>query len=425
MMALLFVFVALPMRAQDVSGDWQGSVGTGKERLRLILNVEKDADEGWRAKVYSIDQGPDSIPVTSFWQNGAEIAFSISALQLSYKGTIAADNNSIAGKLSQGGKTSFILHRPTVADRWPRDVNCACTASFITVQKVVKLEVLDWGGTGRPVILLAGLGETAHGFDHFAHKLVPKYHVYGITRRGFGESSSPPPTEANYSADRLGDDVLAMMDGAHLARPVLVGHSIAGEELSSVGSRHPEKIAGLVYLEAAYEYAFYNPARGDVSIDAAEVRHELGALIEKEGLDAKTLSELLQRLPELQKQLQAQQTKVARLPKPPAEPDRDMGPEEAILLGQRKYTKITCPVLAIFADPHDLGPMPEYTAAGRAAMTHVMADHTTTHRTDFEAGVPSAQVVAIPNARHDIYNSNEAEVVKDIDKFIVALPPSD
>src|ERR1700733_3556936 len=35
---------------------------------------------------------------------------------------------------------------------------------FVEVEKGVKLEVLDWGGTGRPVVLLAGLGNTAHAF---------------------------------------------------------------------------------------------------------------------------------------------------------------------------------------------------------------------------------------------------------------------
>ncbi|HUB81519.1 MAG TPA: hypothetical protein VMB03_22120 [Bryobacteraceae bacterium] len=63
----------------------------------------------------------------------------------------------------------------------------------------VTLEVLDWGGSGRPLILLAGLGNTAHVFDDFAPKLTPQYHVFGITRRGFGASSSPA---SGYSADR-------------------------------------------------------------------------------------------------------------------------------------------------------------------------------------------------------------------------------
>jgi non-heme chloroperoxidase len=52
---------------------------------------------------------------------------------------------------------------------------------FITVGKNVKLEVLDWGGSGRPLVLLAGVGNTAHIFDKFATKLATSYHVYGIS----------------------------------------------------------------------------------------------------------------------------------------------------------------------------------------------------------------------------------------------------
>ena len=66
------------------------------------------------------------------------------------------------------------------------------SVQFIKVEGEVRLEVLDWGGAGRPLVLLAGLGNTAHIFDNFAPKLVSAYHVYGITRRGFGTSSGPP-----------------------------------------------------------------------------------------------------------------------------------------------------------------------------------------------------------------------------------------
>ena len=63
--------------------------------------------------------------------------------------------------------------------------------------------MLDWGGSGGPVILLAGGGNTAHVFDEFAPKLAASYHVYGITRRGFGASTYAPLEEG---ADRLGED---------------------------------------------------------------------------------------------------------------------------------------------------------------------------------------------------------------------------
>src|SRR5258708_4729403 len=124
---------------------------------------------------------------------------------------------------------------------------------FVTVDKNVRLEVLDWGGAGRPLVLLAGGGDTAHVFDDFAPKLTAGFHVYGITRRGFGESGFSPE---GYGADRLGDDVLVVLDSLKLNRPVLVGHSLGGEELSSLSTRHPNRVAGLVYLEAGYPYAF-------------------------------------------------------------------------------------------------------------------------------------------------------------------------
>jgi non-heme chloroperoxidase len=119
--------------------------------------------------------------------------------------------------------------------------------TMVAAERGVSLEVLDWGGTGRPIVLLAGLGNTAHVFDEFASRLTPLGHVYGITRRGYGKSSVPAQ---GYDADRLADDVLAVLDALKLERPVLVGHSIAGEELSSLAARYPRRAAGLVYLDA-------------------------------------------------------------------------------------------------------------------------------------------------------------------------------
>lgn len=66
------------------------------------------------------------------------------------------------------------------------------TVRFVTVEENVRLEVLDWGGAGRPVVLLAGGGNTAHVFDDLAPKLATDSHVYGITRRGFGKRVCPP-----------------------------------------------------------------------------------------------------------------------------------------------------------------------------------------------------------------------------------------
>jgi alpha-beta hydrolase superfamily lysophospholipase len=43
----------------------------------------------------------------------------------------------------------------------------------------------------------------------------------------------------------------------------------------------------------------------------------------------------------------------------------------------------------------------------------------------FEAGVPSARVVRLENASHEVFRSNESEVLREIHDFIDGLPKSD
>ena len=380
--------------------------------------------------MYSIDQGPDGMAVTSITLQDSTLKFSIDPIHGSYQGKVSADGNSISGIWSQGPPLPLNLQRATKETAWPIDIS-PHTVRFITVDKDVKLEVLDWGGTGRPVVLLAGLGNTAHVFDQFAPKLTAKYHVYGITRRGFGASSAPAYTIGNYSADRLGDDVLAVIAALKLNRPVLVGHSIAGEELTSIGSRYPEKVAGLIYLDAGYGYAYYDRSRGDLTIDSLELRRELDQLISMPG--PRTLKPLVQEtlqasLPRLQKDLEELQKELQALPDtsqaapPLRETPQVPSPGQAITDGEEKYTDIKCPVLAIFAVPHDLGPMFAKDPAERKIAEAMDLDRTTAQSAAFQAGLPSARVVRLPSANHYVFLSNEADVLREMNAFIAKLP---
>ncbi len=58
--------------------------------------------------------------------------------------------------------------------------------------------------------------------------------------------------------------MVATIDILHIERPVLIGHSIAGEELSSIGTRYPQKVSGLIYLDAGYAYALYSANAGSL-----------------------------------------------------------------------------------------------------------------------------------------------------------------
>jgi len=290
------------------------------------------------------------------------------------------------------------------------------TVQFITVDNNVKLQILDWGGSGRPVVLLTGMGANAHVYDKFAPKLTGSYHVYGITRRGFGKSSAPAPTSTNYAADRLGDDALAVIDALKLNRPVLVGHSLGGEELSSVGSRHPEKVAGLIYLDAGYGYAFYDRSRGDLIIDLNELQKKLEQLQPgKQPADPKPLvRELLETsLPGFEKDLREMQKSLEVGPPRPAGSVQPT--EQAILAGMQKYTDIRVPVLAIYALPHERGDRGPEAEARDLETTGAQAKA-------FETGLPSARVVRLPHANHDVFRSNEADVLREMNAFIASLP---
>jgi non-heme chloroperoxidase len=307
---------------------------------------------------------------------------------------------------------------------------------FVNVDKDVKLEVIDWGGSGRPLVFLSGLGDTARVFDAFAPKFIAKFHVYGITRRGFGASTAPAPDGRNYSADRLGDDVLAVVEALKLDRPVLVGHSIAGEELSSIGSRHPEKVSGLIYLDAAQGYAFYDGFQGDLGIDLNDMQKKLYQLTPLEDrpqeLRALVLELLKADIPQLRRdlgewqgQLEVLEKQLENIPDGSSEPAVTLTPQmqitNAILESGAKYTHIRCPILAIFAFPHSNGATSGESNADAAAEADSLS-HLTRRANAFEAGIPSAHVVRLANADHYVFRSNEAEVIHEMDTFLEHLP---
>jgi hypothetical protein len=92
--------------------------------------------------------------------------------------------------------------------------------------------------------------------------------------------------------------------------------------------------------------------------------------------------------------------------------------EKAALDGERRYTELKCPVLAIFALPHDndFPPGPKRDAEDLKEMQRwgPLVD-------SFEAGVPSARVICIAHAKHAVYKSNQADVVRYIEDFIEGL----
>ena len=426
----LSVLLLLPgfLGAQELVGDWQGTLVFGQTKLRTILKVSAGANQKLTAEFYSIDQTTDPIPVDPISLEGKSVKFTVPMVHGSFAGTLSADSNSIDGTWTQGSSNPLKLERATKSTAWAID-SSKHTVQFVTVEPGVKLEVLDWGGTGRPMVLLTGLGNNAHVFDGFAEKLTSKYHVYGITRRGYGVSDTPPVSGDAYSANRMGDDVIAVIDKLGLEKPVLVGHSIAGEELSSIGSRFPARVAGLVYLDAGYPYALYDATHGDFGLDGIALRAKMTELSNARDPSAirAVIAEMLKtELPQYEKDLVARQKEMEGLPDIPNRPEPDKKDRrrisaEAIIAGEQKYTDIKSPVLAIFADPHDLSGGPPMDAKQKAAAAAHDAEFTEGQAKAWERMVPTAKVIRIPNANHYVFKSNEAEVLKDVEEWVDGL----
>jgi len=134
------------------------------------------------------------------------------------------------------------------ADLW-RD-GAKHTAGMVTVERGVRLHYLDFGGRGPTLLFLPGLGNTAHAFDDFAPRFTDQYHVVALTRRGFGESDHPT---TGYDIPRLVEDIRQAIDRLQLGKVALIGHSIAGEEMTRFAATYPDRVTSLVYLDAAYD----------------------------------------------------------------------------------------------------------------------------------------------------------------------------
>lgn len=334
---------------------------------------------------------------------------------------------------------------------------------MVPVQKGVKLEVLDWGGTGRPVVLLAGLGFTAHIFDDFAPILAKKYHVYGITRRGYGRSSHP---KTGYNVARLGKDVIAVIDALHLKRPVLVGHSIAGEELSWIANHDPKSVAGLIYLDAGYKYAFYNANAKKLALDVPRLEADLKKDQAKPNMATIDRIDAVD-IPRVKAELRRQKASLELGPEEPNQPptptemksvanmDRyaaymtgsplpvaelhqilevrpdggvagmrsDAAAGKAIMDGTEKFTKIPDPMLAIYACPHRLtaaaGKEPAKELAERAALDKASC---TKQADALHAAVPGSKVLIWPNQFHMFFLTHPHRVAVVVERFISGLP---
>jgi pimeloyl-ACP methyl ester carboxylesterase len=105
------------------------------------------------------------------------------------------------------------------------------------------LAVRDFGGEGRPVLLLHDAGGNLATMTTLARALRARHRVVTVDLRGHGRSG-----DGAWSWDAALGDLAAVVVQLDLDRPAVVGHSLGGMLAALWGQRHPES-PGVVNLD--------------------------------------------------------------------------------------------------------------------------------------------------------------------------------
>lgn len=293
---------------------------------------------------------------------------------------------------------------------------------FATVAPGVRLEVLDWGGEGRPLVFLTGLGDSAHVFDDFAPAFRDRFHVYGVTRRGFGASSQP---KSGYDVATLGADLLGVLREIGAERAAFVGHSIAGEELTWLAVHASEHVDKIVYLDAAYDRAARREAAHDApqlpsppdptDADKASIAAYSAYLERSDGV----------RVPEADLRATSLFDAGGRYVSARAPDEVEGAIAEGAL--HPEYGRITAPALAIYAvfdTPESLVSASSWSAMSEADRELVRARFAyrtpiaAADRERFRREVAHGAVIEVHGANHYVYLSHQDVVLRELTHFL-------
>jgi pimeloyl-ACP methyl ester carboxylesterase len=122
---------------------------------------------------------------------------------------------------------------------------------YIQTDKI-KLHYLDWGGSGTPLILLHGLGDSPYLFGGIAESLQNNFRIIAYSKRGHGNSEA---IDSSYDTATLAEDLRVLLDSLRIDKANLLGWSMGGNEITEFAIRNPERTDKLIYLESGYDFS--------------------------------------------------------------------------------------------------------------------------------------------------------------------------
>src|ERR1700730_6882681 len=111
----------------------------------------------------------------------------------------------------------------------------------------IKLQTLDWGGDGAPIVILHATGFLGRIYRPLAEALRAIGHVYSYDQRGHGDSSAAPDGDYSWGATMRGLKGFMAAMGWSVVRAV--GHSAGATAIGSLASERTDLISRAVLLE--------------------------------------------------------------------------------------------------------------------------------------------------------------------------------
>ena len=115
-----------------------------------------------------------------------------------------------------------------------------------------RIRLIDSAGgaaSATTVVFIHGIGGSLYAWRHQLPAIAGAgYRVVAFDNRGFGFSDQPAHGYTTAAYARL---LVALLDSLGISSAVLVGHSMGGEIATEVAAAHPDRVRGMVLIDAA------------------------------------------------------------------------------------------------------------------------------------------------------------------------------